>query len=637
VSDADRPRPGTPRRAGRAFPPGRRPSAGAALRAPVLLLAAAIAALLPVLATAFTAIGPALRPSWALAPAAVPPDGIVQSASRFAGSVDAVQSEALATLLGFLAGILAAAMAAAAVTLLAVWAHRGLGARGSVAVRRALGQSPGAARRAAARAALAVSALGLALGGVGGWAAAAGLAHALPGALARVGQAPSPILAAAVGAIVGLLASSLGVLPTVPGDRRVARLLTVGDRVTEDPALGFARRAVASAQVAVLVVATGTILLLGRSVLGPEREAWTAQQASDTVIARVSVDDVGEADLAGLHGHVTSLLERATGARAVTVSSPGALLGLASRDYVTTYCGACIVGGLYTELISVHARRLAVSPNFFAVHGGAVAEGRSFASADAFDAPGVVMLGASYAYRFDDREPVGKRVMASATDPAWSAVIGVAPDLPEGGFAGGGNPLPTLYLATTQALPATFDVAFRGTPDAATIRASTLAALRANLPQGARIAVGEPRALETLMADLEAPLRWMAALVGSAALPAFLLALLGMAAGMREEIRARRWELGIRAALGATPARLARAVVLRGIAIGARGLVAGLVLFLAVDITLRDRAPAVRGATAADFALLATLVLVVCLATTVAPALCMSRSDPAATLWKRAA
>ena len=604
---------------------------------PVLLLAAAIAALLPVLATAFTAIGPALRPSWALAPAAVPPDGIVQSASRFAGSVDAVQAEALGTLLGFLAGILAAAMAAAGVTLLAVWAHRGLAARNGGGVRRALGQSPGAARRGAARTALSVSALGLALGGVAGWVAVAGLARVLPAALERVGPGPSPLVAAALGAGVGLLASWLGVLPTVPGDRRVARLLTVGDRVTEDPALGFARRAVASAQVAVLVVATGTILVLGRSVLGPEREAWTAHQASDTVVARVSVDDVGEADLAGLHGRVTSILERATGARAVTVSSPGALLGLAPRDYVTTYCGACFAGGLYAELISVHARRVAVSPNFFAVHGGAIADGRSFASADGFDAPGVVMLGASYAYRFDDREPLGKRVMASATDPVWSHVIGDAPDLPEGGFAGGGDPLPTLYLATTQALPATFDVAFRGAPDSGAVRTATLAALRASLPRGARIAVGEPRALDALMADLVAPLRWMAALVGSAALPAFLLALLGMAAGMREEVRARRWELGIRAALGATPARLAGAVLLRGLAIGARGLAGGLVLLLAVDIALRDRAPAVRGAAAADFALLAALVLVVCLVTTVGPALRIGRADPAATLGQRAA
>jgi hypothetical protein len=280
---------------------------------------------------------------------------------------------------------------------------------------------------------------------------------------------------------------------------------------------------------------------------------------------------------------------------------------------------------------------VAVSPNFVPVHGGSVTQGRGFAPTDDAGSSGVVLVGASYAYRFDDREPVGKWVMSSAVDPVWSAVVGVAPDLPEGGFAGGGDPLPTLYLPTTQALPATFDVAFRGAPDGAAVRPATVAALGAALPPGARIAVGEPRSLEALIADGEAPLRWMAALVGGASVPAFLLALLGMAASMMEEVHARRWELGIRAALGATPARLARAVVARGIAIGARGLAAGLVLFLAVDITLRDRVPAVRGAGAADVVLLASLVLAVCLATTLAPALRIGRSDPAATLAERSA
>lgn len=605
---------------------GRR-SPGAPLGTAVLLLAAAVAAFLPVLATTFVWRPPAGGFAWRLLPAPVPGDGGVLPRTAYARSVDAVQAAGLAPLLGLLAGILGAAAGAALLTLLMAWAQRGLTARRGVAVRRALGQSPGQARAAAAAGAARLVAVALGAGALGGWIAARVLGRALPPALVSAGDAPSLLVAAALGAALAFLASLGGVLPTVPSDRGALRTLTVGDRATEDPALGFARRAVASAQVAVLVIAVGTILVLGRSMLTPDREGWTSEQASDTIVTRVSVDGMTRAGLATLHGGLAPAVARATGARAASVSSPGTLLGLAAVDNITTYCGPCVRGGLAAEIIAVEARVSAVSPGFFSAHDAAIGSGRGFAGVD-----GAVVVSEAYHREFDDGVAVGKRLLAASGSPTWAPIAGVAPDLPEGGFAGAGDPLPVLYLATTTALPTTFDVAVRGAPRGADVAAATRSALEPALEPGATASVGEPRPLEALLREADAPLRWLALLLAAAAIPGILLALAGMASGMAEDVHARTRELGIRAALGAAPNRLAREVLFRGVAIGLRGLAFGTFLFLAVDLTLRDRVPAAQGAGPAVYATLALLVVVVAVASTAGPARRIARSDPAETM-----
>lgn len=615
--------------------PPLRPFAAAPLRLATLVLGPAVAAAAAALATVVAARGTLGVAGWGLRPAPVPADGGAFGWTRFARSADAVQAEGLAGLLGLILGVVAAGAAAALVVTLAGWAQHGLAARRGSAVRRALGESPRAARATSVRVAAVVTFAAGLLGGAFGGAAALALAALKPEALVRSGAPPSLVLAAGVATAAACLAAIAGLLPTVPRDRAVGAILAVGGRATEDPAVGFVRRAVASVQVAALVFGAGTILVLAGSALLPDRDPFAALGAGDTVIARVTVEGAGADDLSTLHRALAPALLRATGARAASTSSPGTLAGLAPRDYVATYCGFCVIGGLGVDMISVDARLVAVGPGFFAAHGMPVLDGRTFTPGDRVGAPAVALVSASYARRFDDGQPVGKRIMTGGAEPAWATIVGVVPDLPEGGFAAAGDPPASAYLPAAQSLPTSFDVALRSAPSSADVRGAVRAAVAAALPEGARVRVGEPRALEAMLGEAEAPLRWLAALLAAAALPALLLAVVGMASGMAEDARARARELGIRSALGATPARLARSIVLRGLAVGLRGLVAGLVLFLAADIALRDRLPTAHGAGVGTYAALALLVVGVSIVATARPALRTARSEPARGLTGR--
>ena len=644
AAGADRPAGRSRRFSLRQVPAFARPFAAARLRTAALAAAAATAVAFLLLARVIAAEGPRVVSGWGVRPAPIPADGGVVGWTSFARSADAVQADGLAAVLALCAGVFAAAVSAALVILLAGWAQHGLAGRRAAAVRRALGEPPRAASGASLRATAALTVAAALPGGVIGWWASAALASPLPAGLTRAGAPPGALVAAAAGAALAFAAALAGVLPTIPRGRRIPAILAVGGRATEDPALGFARRAVASLQVAVLVLAAGTILVLGGSVLAPDRDAWSAFQLGDTVVARVTLDGLEAGEIAALHARLGATLTTATGARAASASSPGTLTGRNARDYVTTYCGFCVFGGLGTDIISVDARRSAVSPGFFRAHGMRLVEGRAFGPADHGGAPRVVLISESYARRFDDGVALGKRVITSSTEPTWATIVGVVPDYPEGGFSLAGDPVPSLYLPSTQASPSAFDVALRLTeaPEPADavapeLRAALRSAIAAELPAGAGVRVSEVRPLRDLLAEAEAPLGWLALLLAAAAAPALLLAAFGMASGMAEDARARAWEFGIRAALGATPREIGRSVVLRGLAVGGRGLVAGLTLLVAAELTLRDRLPAVRGVDAGIVVTLVLLVALLSLAATVGPALRLAGSDPARALTRRGA
>ncbi|MEN8374198.1 MAG: ABC transporter permease [Gemmatimonadota bacterium] len=618
-------------------PAALRPFLASPLRTASLLVSAAAAVALFELGRTVLAggAGSSAGLGWGLRPESVPADGGVFGRTAFARSVDSLQAEGLEALLTLFAGVFCAAVLATCTNALAGWAQHGLARRSASATRRSLGEPRWVRLRRSVGPLVLITGTGALLGGGPGWAVSVGLLATLPESLARVGATPSAPAAALTGALLALGAALLGLLSTSLGRRRLPALLSIGARVTEDPAVGFFRRSMASVQIAALVTVVGTVFVLGWAVLSPQRDAWTGFEVGDTAVARVELGGVGEEALALLHVGIRESLSTATGASAVSISSPGTLTGQGARDYVTTYCGACPAGGMVVDIISVDARRAAVSAGFFEAHGQAALEGRSFGTEDAPDAPGVVLVSESYARRFVDGVAIGKRVMASAREPAWSTIVGVVPDLPEGGFAAAGDPVPSIYLPAAQALPSRFDVALQGVEEPAEVDAVLAEALAAGLPASARVRVSEARPLVALLAETAAAPRWLALLLAAAALPALILSLIGMVTTMREDVRARSWEFGIRAALGASPRSLARSIVLRGAGVGARGLVAGLLMLMAVNQTLADRLPALGGVGAGLMGSLALAVMVISVGASIGPARRVSRSDPGLALARR--
>jgi hypothetical protein len=84
------------------------------------------------------------------------------------------------------------------------------------------------------------------------------------------------------------------------------------------------------------------------------------------------------------------------------------------------------------------------------------------------------------------------------------------------------------------------------------------------------------RALDDVFQRSVADRRLRALLAGSIACLAFAVALVGLAAGLARIVSERRYELAIRAALGATPARAMRMIMTEGAVLAAAGLVLGI-------------------------------------------------------------
>jgi ABC-type antimicrobial peptide transport system permease subunit len=146
------------------------------------------------------------------------------------------------------------------------------------------------------------------------------------------------------------------------------------------------------------------------------------------------------------------------------------------------------------------------------------------------------------------------------------------------------------------------------------------------------VAIGRADAVRDLLGGPLARPRLNAALMSMFALAALALASIGVFGVLTFHISQRTRELGIRQALGATPAQLRGIVLREGLALEGIGLAAGIAISVAVTRSARallyDVAPSDPVAMTA-----AAVLLVVCGTVAVAfPALRASRVDPSVAL-----
>ena len=210
-----------------------------------------------------------------------------------------------------------------------------------------------------------------------------------------------------------------------------------------------------------------------------------------------------------------------------------------------------------------------VSPDYFATFGIPVVRGRGFTTADREDAPAVVMLSESAARRYwPGADAIGKRLVA----PDTATVIGIVPDTRYRDLR---DARASIYFPLHQSI-------FPFAPTTLAIRTSDPIA---KLVPALRRAVGAADPAVTLAAAapfetyLEGPLaqpRLNALLLVMFALAAVVLAAVGLYGVMASAVRERTREIGVRAVLGATPARLRRAVLGRALTVAGAGAVIGL-------------------------------------------------------------
>ena len=218
-----------------------------------------------------------------------------------------------------------------------------------------------------------------------------------------------------------------------------------------------------------------------------------------------------------------------------------------------------------------------------------VIRGRGFTENDREDAPLVVVVSQSVAHRFwPGQDPIGKRIRASLSvlspatanlrdEPyfAWRTVVGLVSDTR---FRTLREASPMVYFPWQQNDVWQGSIAVRSTVDPVRLSAAVRSTIKEFDPT---IAVYNSRSMDELLAGPLAEPRLTALLLTAFGAVALVLAAVGLFGAMSLAVREQTREIGIRVALGATPALIRGSVIRRAFVVVSTGMAVGLAVALA--------------------------------------------------------
>ncbi|MDQ2871021.1 MAG: ADOP family duplicated permease [Acidobacteriota bacterium] len=267
-----------------------------------------------------------------------------------------------------------------------------------------------------------------------------------------------------------------------------------------------------------------------------------------------------------------------------------------------------------------------ISPGFPETIGMPILAGRGFTEADREDSAPVIAVNRAFAAHYwPGADPIGKRIM-TFSDRRERTVVGVVGDvrrLDRGGAAAEGMFLP---LAQDASLPRRgVNLVLRTAGNAAAGAAEVERAIHELDPA---VAVWGARTMRDVLSRAVAKPRFRTVLVGLFAASALLLACAGLYGVISYGVARRRYEIGVRIALGATPSGVLRIFLARGFRLAAAGVVVGSLGALAAGRLLSGLLYGVHPADPATYAGAAALLLVVSFAASLVPAMRAAGTDP---------
>jgi predicted permease len=469
----------------------------------------------------------------------------------------------------------------------------------AIAVQLALGASRGMLVRQALLETTLLAIAGALGGFVVAWAMVRVLIAAAPLEVPRLAEAsagaPAVLLMLACLTIVTSVLS--GLWPAV-FIRHVdaGRTLTSGARTAMHPRERLLQRLVVGWQIAVAVVLLSGAALFVRSVQNLDRTplgfdprgliafglnpSAATHEASDRFYDEIRVR-------AGALPHVTS-----TGA---VLSRP--LSGPIGVDSIPALKGEEGLGPDAKWRKNPRINLQAATPDYFRTIGARVLSGRDFTPRDVDAGQHVVIVSASMAARFwPGRNPIGEQLLVpgqrtwgTLEQPRWQTVVGVVDDVR---YRGVTDLRYDVYLASFQAALRPTTLFVRTTGPASQVIADVRAIVRDVDPQAV---FGDIAPMDEVVMRETAPWRFAMRVLSSFGMLAALLAAVGLVGLVSLSVALRRKELGIRAALGATPARLRRHVLTEivwiALAAASTGTLATLALGRLVQGLLVETAP----------------------------------------------
>ncbi|HMA23529.1 MAG TPA: ABC transporter permease, partial [Gemmatimonadaceae bacterium] len=227
-----------------------------------------------------------------------------------------------------------------------------------------------------------------------------------------------------------------------------------------------------------------------------------------------------------------------TGSNMETQVVPEGTTAGSRPDYPSTYFN--IVGPRYFETLRIPLRR-----------------GREFLATDVEAAPRVAVVNETAARKlWPNTDALGKRFHWGGPDAPLVEVVGVARDADY--VTPGETPKPTIYMPYAQEQRGEMTLQVRTSADLPQVRraiATVLGTWAATLPPPPVVRMVDDMSITLL------PVRAAAVLIGAFGMLALVLAAAGIYGVSAYSVARRRREIGIRAALGATRARLIRMVL----------------------------------------------------------------------------
>ena len=260
-----------------------------------------------------------------------------------------------------------------------------------------------------------------------------------------------------------------------------------------------------------------------------------------------------------------------------------------------------------------------VSPGYFAALGVDVIDGRALVAADRLGAPGAAVINEAFARDLGGRV-LGRRIrtdtpraLAGSAAPTEFEIVGVVRNER---FRGLEQPSqPAFYLSTRQFPQTDLSILARtSSGDALALAPRVRAAVRT---VDRAITFDQPTTLDRILAEQLVARRMTTGVIGGLAGAALALAALGLYGLLTVLVAARRRDIGVRLAIGASPQRVARDVLGEGLRNAVGGAVVGILLALLagrlvsgllVDVTAAD--PWTLGAVAATLIAVAALAAV---------------------------